>query len=181
MELGWSWEGGQGQFPDTVTCVTAPLLLHHCLWAPVLAVPLFPDLIGLPRNSGLAHSPESLRQGQPGRAELEQLLPQVWPQESTALQAGSWPLKLLLAGIIIPRRDNFAWGIFCKEFLVIIGTKVCRRKLFFFPFFFFNCSIFPSFLNVWKSTSLHSVSQQNSCCPPFFSCANAILWDELLQ
>lgn len=101
----------QGSLCQNVTWY--PLLLHHCLWAPVLSLPLFPGLICLPQNSGLAHSPESLRQGQPGRAELELLLPQVWPQESTG------PPGRELAPAAPSGWHNYTWeGQFClRNFL----------------------------------------------------------------
>lgn len=126
----WCWAG---VVPGTVTCVTAPLLLHHCLSSPVVSLPLTPDLVFLlPKKLGSHTLPNT-----PGRGSLAVLSWSCSCQEpdlrrAQALQAGNWPLQLLLSGIIIPGRNSFAWGIFCKEFVVITGPKYAEENFIFF-------------------------------------------------
>lgn len=133
MALGWGWGAGQGRFPGAVTCARSPfaappLPFTACVFFAIDSRPC----LSPPKKLG-SHTP----QNPPGRGSLAVLS---WScschgpdlRRAQALQVGSWPLQLLLPGIIIPVRNNFAWGIFCKEFVVITGTKVCRRKLFFF-------------------------------------------------
>lgn len=135
VALGGGWGARQGWFPHC-HCVTAPLLLHHCLSPPVVSLPLTPGLVCLSPKSW-AHTLPPNPSGRGGLAVLS------WscscqgpdPRRAQLLQAGNWPLQLLLSAKIIPGKINFAWGICCKEFVMITGTKVCRRKL--FSFFFF--------------------------------------------
>lgn len=129
-----------------------PLPFITCGFSAINSWPCFSS----PQKAGLTHSPKYPRQRQPGSAELELLLPGAWPQESTG--PPGWELGPAAPSVW----HNYTWEEqFClRNFLQgICGdywTKVCRRKL----YFFLNCSIFPSILNVWKSTSLHSLSQQ---------------------
>lgn len=78
-----------------------------------------------------------------------------------ALQGGTWPLQLLLPGLIIPVRNNFALP----------------------SLFFLNCSIFPRVLNIRKSSSYHPLAQQIPVTLHFSLCTqdNIILWKDLLR